>query len=177
MHTATICPLAIKQVGGSLFGGGRLMPGQQWPEMHTDPYHPWTHTSFALTPPATSDVTVTASRCPICHFEALWEWCMLPRATLFFFFSMNPAKMIRKKVCKRCEIHLALFNIKGLESAVPLFSWLTRVQSVTPLQPFTSAAFRGGLWMAMPWIYTWNLTIIHPRSFQIDSLLKVNCPS
>lgn len=93
------------------------------------------------------------------------------------FFSLNPAKMILTNVCKRYEIHLALFNTKGLESAVPLFSWLTIVQSVTPLQPFTSAAFRGGLWMAMPWIYTWDLTIIHPRSFQIDSLLKVNCTS
>lgn len=86
---ATICPSAIKQVGGSLFGGGRLMPGQQWPEMHTDPYHPRTHTSCALTPAATSDVTVTASRCPICHFEALWEWCMLPWATLFFLWFLR----------------------------------------------------------------------------------------
>lgn len=53
--------------------------------------------------------------------------------------------------------------------------------SLVPLQPFASAVYgsvRWGEWGdggAMPWIYTADLTIIHPRSFQIGSLLKVNC--
>ena len=44
-----------------------------------------------------------------------------------------------------------------------------------PLHPFTSAVSGEDLWMAMPWIYTWDLTIIHPCSFHIGGLLKVNC--
>lgn len=34
---------------------------------------------------------------------------------------------------------------------------------------------RGGSWMAAPWIYTGDSAIIHPCSFQVDSILKVNC--
>lgn len=34
---------------------------------------------------------------------------------------------------------------------------------------------RGGSWMAAPWIYTWDSAIIYPCSFQVDSILKVNC--
>lgn len=57
-------------------------------------------------------------------------------------------------------------------SSLP-YAWFS--SSMVPLQPFTSAVSRGGLWMATPWIYTGDLTIIHPCSFQIGSLLKVNC--
>lgn len=68
----------------------------------------------------------------------------------------------------KCVSELAIFPIP----------WLTMLLVGALAAIYLSSLWRvGGLWMAMPWIYTGDLTIIHPRSFQIGSLLKVNCAS
>lgn len=176
---------------GTLAGGwqlnsvaGRLMHAQQWAEMHADPYRPRTHavlcshTNNLLTRhrdgiPLSPSVTTGHCRSDACSVrvgrgeqgidtspESQWKW---------FLWAWSGGKRFRS-----CFWILTDSRGELLASTAPRFPD-SRVSLPTPLQPFSSAAFRGGLWVAMPWIYTWDLTIIHPRSFQIDSLLKVNC--
>lgn len=46
---------------------------------------------------------------------------------------------------------------------------------VVPLHPFTSAISGEDLRMAVPWIYTRDLTIIHSAHSTPPAFLKVNC--
>lgn len=64
---------------------GGLMPDTT---MRTYPYQTQTHRGSALSAlQLRSDVTVTASHCPVCQREALWEWCTSSGdATLLYIF-------------------------------------------------------------------------------------------
>ncbi len=154
------------------------MPGQQCPEMHTDPYHTQTHTQALLShqqPPQTS-----LWRHPAVPFiSARHHGSDVCSLGVTPFLSFLPISLANR--CKRHEVHLTLFNIKFyFEARVSLQSLLCLTYHAlrwSPCSHLPLQSLGGGLWMAMPWIYTGDLTIIHPRSLQIGSLLKVNCTS
>lgn len=133
-------------------------------------------------PAASSHVTVTASRCPRLSPRGIVGVMHVPSGLAGGgAVDTSPESCENDSYERSREAWGSRFWILKDSCEEPLastggpsLSWLTSLP-VTPLQPFSSPAFRGGLWVAMPWIYTWDLAIIHPRSFQIDGLLKVNC--
>lgn len=70
---------------------------------------------------------------------------------------------------QRTEIHPVTNAQVGVSSLS--YTWFARL-SGGALVDICLSSLRGGHWMAMLWIYTWDVTIIHLRSLQMGSLLK-----
>lgn len=148
---------------------GGWKPWKQWPEI------------FPTLSPANRRIifAVTSSflgrHCDGTQLSAYWrphknDGCALWQNLSWIYWEYLPQMYASGR---RFIWHISIWRHKGVQSLLTLAQKAPHWCSCSRLPQ--QSLHRGGSWMAVPWIYTGNSTIIHPWSFQVDSLLKVNC--